>query len=696
MAILPVAAAKATSSSAVASLVCDVPTGTTDGHVMVMGVLQDALGTITVDGWSSIPTVQLDDATYFYRVASSEPASYTVNLSSTRRGGVIIATFSGVDTSTPIADSAKTTRAGGVLTYNSPTLLDLDPDGDYMLVQGIELNRGAETITVPSGYTVAESFDTGGSSSAHVSGSMAYKAVTEAEVATWTVSAPPPDQQKLVAIALLADGAVIPPPPDPEPGVVIIDPEDAEPIPIGDDVISWVITRGASAEITGGAQPGTCTLVVKNTQNTAGEDAYNPENGSSPLIDFLRDGTALWVGVNNDGKLTGTEPRGLFGGRFTDITPIPSPGATVAPTVEIVSEDALGWLGRVPVTLPYLTGVSHRLLRETILDAAGETRIDLANEILTVPLAGGDNNALALLDAINKANGTRHTAKPADSSADWYTYVTHNRQHRLDGTVDYTLSQEDDHVTASGGWRLSADTVTNQQKASVEPVRFTPSTFTVWQAESLPLSVTTARPVDVWMDFDDYVRAPVVDSSYSGSTPTITFTPFGTRGHLTITVASGTCTFTHLSIEGALARRLPTESHVADDPTSQVLPRGVRAGSEISGEYVGTLASARGIAQHVVWRYAAPQVRPTIRIENWFPYMFDLELGEIVSYTSPQLGVTSRHFEVVGLTHEGNMAAETGQHHVLTLVLQECRVQSDPGWFVLDTSELDDTDILAY
>jgi hypothetical protein len=34
--------------------------------------------------------------------------------------------------------------------------------------------------------------------------------------------------------------------------------------------------------------------------------------------------------------------------------------------------------------------------------------------------------------------------------------------------------------------------------------------------------------------------------------------------------------------------------------------------------------------------------------------------------------------------------------HTATYVLQECAVQSDPGWFVLDTSELDSAAILAY
>jgi hypothetical protein len=76
--------------------------------------------------------------------------------------------------------------------------------------------------------------------------------------------------------------------------------------------------------------------------------------------------------------------------------------------------------------------------------------------------------------------------------------------------------------------------------------------------------------------------------------------------------------------------------------------------------------------------------------------MFTVDLFDVISFTSPQLGLTSRLFEVVGLTLEGNRAATGSIHHTATYVLQECRVQSATGWFVADTSTANGTAVLGY
>jgi hypothetical protein len=81
---------------------------------------------------------------------------------------------------------------------------------------------------------------------------------------------------------------------------------------------------------------------------------------------------------------------------------------------------------------------------------------------------------------------------------------------------------------------------------------------------------------------------------------------------------------------------------------------------------------------------------------NWIPDQFEIDLYDIVSITVAELQMTSRLFEVVGLTHDWLRGAASTKSHVTTYVLQECAVQSDPGWFVLDTSELDSAAILAY
>lgn len=457
-----------------------------------------------------------------------------------------------------------------------------------------------------------------------------------------------------------------------------------------DRAIDWRISRGASPEITGGASIGQATITVQNFA----DDQFNPENGSSPIAGDLVDGTPIWIGVNEDGRLAGTAVRGLFGGYITDVTPIAVPGSTYPPTVEISAEDVLGRLSRTRVSLPLSRDRSHGELREAILDAADVTERDLGSEIETMPVSGADGYALGELEALNRATGTRHFIKPGDSATSWYTYVARDRQWNLSGDAQGTITAGMRGVNPPSGWRRSADTVINQQRVTFTPVAFTPAQVTVWEAEVLPFTVTSGDR-EFWIQFDAYVDAPTVDLSYSGATVISTLTSFGDTARLVVSSA-GTAEVTTLSVEGSLARRAPDESFVASDPVSQALPRGVRSGSDISGDYVGTLASARGLAEHIVWRYSDPQVRPTVTVTNWLPEQFDLDLFDVVEFNSSQIGVANRLFEIVGITHEGRHAGTNAIQHTTTYVLQECRAQTDPGWFVLDSSLLDGTDILAY
>lgn len=491
------------------------------------------------------------------------------------------------------------------------------------------------------------------------------------------------------------------PPPPPTPGVLADWDGDGFGADGSDDDItghvrSWTVTRGQSPELTGGSTPGTATLVLNNPA----DDRYNPRNGAGPLAGLLTDGVPIWWGVADDGTFTGTGLHGVFGGRTKDITPVPQGGGGRALTVEITCEDALGWLGRTPVRLEDALYRSQGAFRSAVLTAAGETSVLLPSEIHTIPLSSWDGTALAALEELNRANGTRHFIRPGGSRATWYTYEAHNRQHKLNGAADAALDAGADHVTSSGGWRLSADTVINQQKATVTPIRLAPAAMTVWQADAVPFTVKTGAPRTLWAEFDDFVADPVVDSTSTGSALTATLTPFGTTAKIVL-ASAGTTTVTSLSVEGSLARRGAPESHVADDLASQAGWRGVRAGQEIASGLVGVMASATGIAEHIVWRYGTPQYRPTLTVVNWLPEQFEIDIGDVLAVTIDQLSADADLFEVVGLTHTSDLAATDADgnpvvSHTTVYVLQECRVQAYPGWFTLDASLLDGADILAY
>jgi len=301
-----------------------------------------------------------------------------------------------------------------------------------------------------------------------------------------------------------------------------------------------------------------------------------------------------------------------------------------------------------------------------------------------------------MLSELNGANGTRHWIQPGPTAADWYAYRTINRLENLTGTADATLSAADDHVTSLSGWTLSGSGVMNQQSVVVQPIDFPLGLGTVWTyVGALPLIVVSGADQTIWANFDDYVKDPIVTSLHTGGALTATLTPFGTTAMIVLT-SSGTTTITSLTIEGHMVERLPAVTVTVDDATSEALPRGVRVAPTIQGDDVGVAAMAEGIAGAIVWRYAQPLFRPSVTVTNWFPYMFSLELFSIISFSSPQLAVSDLLMELVGITLNGIRAADGAVYHTATLSLAQSRVQSDPGWFILNVSELDSAAILAY
>jgi hypothetical protein len=266
--------------------------------------------------------------------------------------------------------------------------------------------------------------------------------------------------------------------------------------------------------------------------------------------------------------------------------------------------------------------------------------------------------------------------------------------HGLSGVASGTVNAGTQHVTDTSGWRTSADTVVNQQRVTIEPYYFTSYQTPVWEFEEVPFPAD--RRPEIWVDFDDYVDRPIIDLNYTGGTVTASLTDFGTTAKITLAVTGGG-TVTKLAVQGSLARRGPAESVQIDDEDSQDAPRGIRAGSEISGDFVGAMADATGVAEHVVWRYADPKYRPDLTIENWFPNQFAIDLYDTIAVTSTHIGVAARIFEIVGLTHEGLRAADSGVvHHIVRYELMESRIQTATNWFVCDTSTANSTHILGY
>jgi hypothetical protein len=341
---------------------------------------------------------------------------------------------------------------------------------------------------------------------------------------------------------------------------------------------------------------------------------------------------------------------------------------------------------------------SQGAIRLALLTAANEPRTDLASEITPLYIDLTSGILLDLLTAINAANGTRHFIDPMDNRDDWYNYTTRNRQWRLGAAADASLSAASEHVTAIDGWRITADTVINQQIATVDEPDFPLAYIKVWDWANLPplpLTIYAGKPLVTTATYSDYVLScPDLIIVSSGDPLTTTLAHHGYSS--TITLASaGTTVVKAFSVAGRQAVREPSVTHSADDLTSEALPRGIRAGPEISGDFVGAFASAIGISEHMVWRYGTPTKRPSLTVENWLPTQFQIDLFDVISFTSVQLKVSALKFEIVGLTERVDRAPDNLAYHVVTTYqLQEQKVHA--MFFTLDVSELDGADELAY
>lgn len=146
-----------TTSCNTQSVTVNVPAGTTNGDVMVVGVQYGGSTQMTTPaGWTLINHVNnsfstTQNLTTFYRVASSEPASYTWTMPSLVCWITAAGSYSGVDNSTPI--NAQTTvgvTTGTSLVANAVTTTMAN---DTIVTIFAGYNGTSTTWTPPAGQT---------------------------------------------------------------------------------------------------------------------------------------------------------------------------------------------------------------------------------------------------------------------------------------------------------------------------------------------------------------------------------------------------------------------------------------------------------------------------------------------------------------------------------------------------------------
>src|SRR5689334_5397947 len=95
------------------------PTGTADGDLLIAIGVSNAVSLTAPAGWTT-PAWSFDGSLpFFWKIASSEPASWTFPNSGSSNAGVAVYCFSGVDTSNPFNVTPSVGGGGGAFSLPS-------------------------------------------------------------------------------------------------------------------------------------------------------------------------------------------------------------------------------------------------------------------------------------------------------------------------------------------------------------------------------------------------------------------------------------------------------------------------------------------------------------------------------------------------------------------------------------------------
>lgn len=143
-------------TSGTATVTIAVPTGTADGDVMIAIVQRGGASSLpdVPAGWTSIDSQSTGPSVRnYWKVASSEPASYDFTASSTNIAGVI-ATYRGVSTVSPINTSVAWNRLATSTNITATTLTPSVHDCMIVFLGGGGGSTG--TVTKPDGWNARE------------------------------------------------------------------------------------------------------------------------------------------------------------------------------------------------------------------------------------------------------------------------------------------------------------------------------------------------------------------------------------------------------------------------------------------------------------------------------------------------------------------------------------------------------------
>lgn len=200
--ILFIGATQAIKSTAGTSVSIALPDGVLSGDFLLVWIGLDGdpgATTPVISGFTSITGSNKWKRKF---AGGSEPVSYSVSWTGSRRGVVTMFAYRNVDPTNPVAKLVSLSGTDDkTVTVPGMTLAS----GEYHLVAGVQANRGDATYTWPSSWTEREEGGTGGTTSAHVSLSTADRPYVGSNPPAFNVTASVATSEIRYQVALRKD-----------------------------------------------------------------------------------------------------------------------------------------------------------------------------------------------------------------------------------------------------------------------------------------------------------------------------------------------------------------------------------------------------------------------------------------------------------------------------------------------------------
>lgn len=143
----------AASAVGVTSLTCNVPTGVVDGDLLIWIIQNNTVNTAsTPAGWTLLRTQTgvSQHLGIFYRVAASEPASYTHAALTSGKWAMTILAFSGVDAATPF-DVTTPAFSSGTTALSFPAITPVTAGAGIVAVGRVHGTTGVNMVPFSNG-----------------------------------------------------------------------------------------------------------------------------------------------------------------------------------------------------------------------------------------------------------------------------------------------------------------------------------------------------------------------------------------------------------------------------------------------------------------------------------------------------------------------------------------------------------------